>query len=454
MIKYSRLFIIIFITFIALGANAQSTASTATTGSPYSRYGLGDINPLLLPQNTAMGGISAAINRISGYNNINPENPASYGYINFTTIDAGIFGSFTSLAQQPVGQSGTLSANNSAFRLSHVAFAIPVTKLSALSFGLLPYSEMGYNYKTSKTGYGSGAFADTNTVNYVYNGSGGLSKAYLGYGLGITKNLLVGANLSYIFGNLQQFNSMEIPTLYGFLNSRNETDNHVGGLNYDFGAQYIFDFGKAKLKHLTLAYSTSIKSSLSSNTDYVVSRYVITTSGDENPATDSLVNQKGVNTKIQLPWINHFGISYQYDGKFLVGADYSISNWSSLSIAGVNQGLQNSETFNLGGQFTPDINALNNYFARADYRFGFMAEKTMYNVVDNNGSNNSIKKYAFSFGLGLPLPPNLNSFYKINFSTEFGQQGTLQNNLVRERFINFRLSFTVNDRWFQRYKFD
>jgi hypothetical protein len=448
MIKYSRLFIIVFISFIAFGANAQSTASSATTGSPYSRYGLGDINPLLLPQNTAMGGISAAINRISGYNNINPENPASYGYINFTTIDAGIFGNFTSVVQQPAGQSGNISANNSAFRLSHVAFAIPVTKLSALSFGLLPYSEMGYNYKTSRTGYGTGAFADTNTVNYVYNGSGGLSKAYLGYGIGITKNLLVGANLSYIFGNLQQFSSMEIPTLYGFLNSRSETDNHVGGFNYDIGAQYILDFGTSKLKHLTLAYSSSIKSLISSNTDYVVSHYTIT-SGEENPATDSLVNQKGVSTKIQLPWIHHFGISYQYDGKFLVGADYSIANWSSLSIAGVNQTLQNSKTLNLGGQITPDINALNNYFARADYRFGFMTEETFLNI-----NNNSIKKYAFTFGLGLPLPPNLNSFYKINFSTEFGQEGTLQNSLVREKFINFRLSFTVNDKWFQRYKFE
>ena len=134
----------------------------------------------------------------------------------------------------------------------------------------------------------------------------------------------------------------------------------------------------------------------------------------------------------------------------MVGADYSITNWSTLTIAGNSQpGLQNSQTLNVGGQFTPDINALNNYFARADYRLGFFTEQTQYNV-----NNTSVNKFGFTFGLGLPLPPNLNSFYKINFSTELGQQGTLQNNLVRERFINFRLSFTFNDRWFQRYKFE
>src|SRR5476651_2465517 len=93
MIKYTRFFITFLLTVIAFAVNAQSTQptqSTATTSSPYSRYGLGDISPTLLPQNLAMGGISTAINRISGYNNINPLNPASFGAINFTTIDAGI----------------------------------------------------------------------------------------------------------------------------------------------------------------------------------------------------------------------------------------------------------------------------------------------------------------------------------------------------------------------------
>jgi hypothetical protein len=65
MIKYIRFVIILFLfTATALGVNAQSTA---TTSSPYSRYGLGDINPMLMPQNVAMGGIGVATNRINGF---------------------------------------------------------------------------------------------------------------------------------------------------------------------------------------------------------------------------------------------------------------------------------------------------------------------------------------------------------------------------------------------------
>jgi hypothetical protein len=440
MIKYTRIFITILLAVIAFGAKAQSTA---TTSSPYSRYGLGDIDPALLPQNLGMGGIATAINRISGYNNINPLNPASYAMINYTTIDAGIYSNILTLSQ--TGQANVRNAN---FRLSHIAFAIPVSKRSALSFGLMPYSEMGYNYRqTLSKGFGTGSAADTNAVNYLYSGDGGLSKAYLGYGFGIGKHLLLGGNISYIFGNLQQYSSTEIPTLYATLNSKVEQSNSIRGLNYDYGAQYSFDFGDTR--HLTLGYSASSNSSISSTNSYIVSQYTFGTGGTTNLAADSIINRQGTKSKIQLPQINHFGISYQYDTHFIVGADYTMGHWSGLTISGANAGLQDSKTINFGGQFTPDINALHNYFARTDYRLGFMYDQTYLNL-----NNTNIKGYALTFGMGLPLSPNLTSFYKVNFSAEMGQRGTVANGLVKENYVNLHLGFTLNDKWFQKFKFE
>ena len=440
MIRYYSFFITFLLTVITFGAIAQTTS---TTSSPYSRYGLGDIIPQTLPQNIAMGGIGAAVNLIGGYNNINPLNPASYGTINFTTIDAGIY--YNNLTLNQTGQS---SAKNSNFRLSHVAFAIPVNKRSALSFGLLPYSEMGYNYiRTTKNGFGTGSSVDTNTVNYVYSGSGGLSKAYMGYGIVLAKHLLVGANVSYIFGNLLQYSSTEIPALYGTLDSRIEQSNSINGLNYDYGIQYIIDV--AKNKHITLGYSASANTSLNSTSTYIVSQYTYNSSNAENVAADSVISQQGGKSKIKLPQINHFGITYQVDLKLLIGADYTMSKWSGLTISGVNAGLQNSQTFNIGGQYTPNVNALHNYFARTDYRLGVIYDETYLNV-----NNTNIKSYALTFGLGLPLAPNNNtSFYKINLSGEIGQRGQLSNGLVKENYINIHLGFTLNDKWFQRFKF-
>jgi hypothetical protein len=442
MIKYTRLFITFLLAVIVLQANAQSTA---TTSSPYSRFGIGEISDQFMPQNIGMGGISVATNAIGLYNSINVINPASYSKLNFTTIDIGLYSNVVTLSKN--GQPDSRDVNT---RLSHVAFGIPVTKHSAFSFGLLPYSEMGYNYKTATgKGFGTSSPADTNVTNYIYSGDGGLSKAYFGYGFSIGRHLMIGGNVSYIFGNLQQFQSTEIPDLYGVLNSRIEQDNRVGGLNYDYGAQYSIDFNDTK--HLVLGYSASANSQLNVKSTYIVSQYSRDINGNENVASDSLVNTQTPNSKLQLPQINRFGISFQKDGKFLVGADYTVGKWSNLSIAGVNAGLQDSKMFNVGGQITPNINALNSFWALVDYRIGFLYEQTNLNV-----GNTSINRYAATFGLGIPLPHDRasNAFYKINFSAEIGQMGVLANGLVKENYVNFHLAFLLNDRWFQRYKFE
>lgn len=442
MIKYTRFLITFLLAVFVLQAKSQSTA---TTSSPYSRFGIGDVSDQELPQNIAMGGIATAVNRVGGFNTINVVNPASYAVINYTTIDAGLYGNFITLSKD-----GFANQKSSNFRLSHLTFAIPVSKRSALSFGLVPYSELGYNYKqVLPTGFGTSSPADTNAVSYIYSGDGGLSKAYLGYGFGIGKHLLIGANLSYIFGNMKQDQSTELPDLYGTLFSRVEQNSHISGLNYDYGVQYSFDFSNSR--HLILGYSASANSRLNVQKNYIVSQYYRDANGNEGVPTDSLVNSQSSNAKLQLPQINHFGISYQKEGSFLIGADFSTGKWSDLSIAGTNAGLQDSKMFNLGGQITPNANSLSNYLALWDYRLGVLYENTYLKV-----NNTNIKRYAATFGFGIPLPHDRASsaFYKVNFSAEIGKRGTLANSLIKENYMNFHLSFTLNDKWFQRYKYE
>jgi len=136
-----------------------------------------------------------------------------------------------------------------------------------------------------------------------------------------------------------------------------------------------------------------------------------------------------------------------------LGGQFSDGKWSQLTIGGVNQNLQDSKTFNVGGQFTPKYDALNNYWSTVNYQLGFVYNQTYVDVTDpTNNTNTNIKNYAITFGLGMPLHPNYTSFYKINFSAEIGREGTLQNSLVRETYINFHLGFTMSEKWFTRYK--
>lgn len=445
MIKYTKLFITFLLAVIVFKANAQSTANTS---SPYSQYGLGDLIPMIMPQNQAMGGISAGTNTINSYASINPQNPASYSAISYTVIDAGIYANKLTLSQ-----AGQATQKNSNFRMNHLAFAIPVTHGSALSFGLMPYSQVGYNYTKSTKGYGTGSAVDTNAVNYIYSGEGGLNKAYFGYGFSIARSFLFGINASYIFGNIQHNQQVEMPELNGALNTSVERNNAIGGWNYDYGFQYVYDMSLTR--HLTFGYSASAGTSLTSKTSYIISHYTFDINGNRNVNLDSVVNQQNAQSKIKLPQVHHFGISYQQDLKFLIGADYSMGKWSDLRIDGNNAGLANNSTFNIGGQYTPNINSINNWLATLDYRFGVMLDNTYYNVPNGSGAGyTNIKSKSVNVGLGIPLRGSQTSYYKLNLSAEFGQRGTLNNGLVKENFINFRVGFTLNDKWFQRYKFD
>ena len=79
---------------------------------------------------------------------------------------------------------------------------MPVTKTSALSFGLIPYSSKGYNLNDPDVVGGQ-------DLTYVYSGKGGVSKAYLGYGVKLGNRFSIGANASYLFGKLTESKAAE-----------------------------------------------------------------------------------------------------------------------------------------------------------------------------------------------------------------------------------------------------
>jgi len=423
-----------YITAILVLVCGFSVQAQVTTSSPYSRYGFGNVKGSLLPQLRAMGGISTAVNKVNGFNYINMQNPASYSGINLTTIDLGMSASLSSLSRNNSSESNF----NATF--SHLAFAVPVSRKSAISFGVLPYSDLGYSYKNTVK-------IDTMSVDQLYQGEGGLSKAYLGYGRRFGDDLSIGGNVEYIFGNLISTRATEY-TDAGAINSKLQNKNSVGGFNYSYGIQYNFNIAPKTM--VTLGYSGSSSGKVNSNQSYFATIYNKDANGNENTALDTLSAVVSAKSSIKLPMSHNFGISIQQTDKWLIGADVRTSKWSDVSINNVNQGLQNSYGASIGGQFTPDITSYNSYFKRVDYRLGFNYDKTYIKI-----GNQDIKQMGASLGFGFPLPSsNGLSFYKINFTTEVGQRGTLNNNLVKEKFINFHLGFTLNDTWFRKYRVD
>lgn len=419
----------VLLLFTSISVNAQ-----VTTQSPYSRFGLGNVKGSLLPQFKAMGGISTGVYKPSGFSNINMQNPASYSGITLTTLDMGLSGAMTTL------KDGSKSESSFNGTLSHVAVAFPIiTGKSAISFGLLPFTELGYEYTINDK-------LDTNSVNYLYSGEGNLTKAYFGYGQQFGDYFRIGGNIEYVFGNLQESASLE-PVDQIAVNSRNIKKNSVGGIGFSYGAQ--FEIPLSTKSRITLGYSGSSSSSVNSKKTFLTTLYQKGSDGSDNTPYDTVKIEENSAAKLKLPLMHNFGFSIQRDNKWLIGADYRMGKWSKLSLDGANQGLQDSWGFSGGGQFTPDAGATTGYFKHVDYRMGFQYDKTYIRLNDQD-----VKQMAVTFGVGLPLALSRNSYYKLNFTTEIGKRGSLTNGLIQENYINFHLGFTLNDTWFRRYKFD
>ena len=61
--------------------------------------------------------------------------------------------------------------------------------------------------------------------------------------------------------------------------------------------------------------------------------------------------------------------------------------------------------------------------------------------------NESINEFGISFGVGLPVG---SFFSNASLGMELGKRGTTNSNLIQENFINFQISLSLNDRWFQK----
>jgi len=428
MIKFFRN--ILLLTLIAGGF---TVFAQSTTNSPYSQYGIGNIKGPFLPQNRAMGDIAVGLRNIGPvFSNINLANPASYSDIHLTAFDVG--------AASEIYKLNKANISNRAFNatLSHLLFAVPVNKNSALSFGLVPYSDLGYQFKVSTK-------VDTTDVDHIYSGNGGLSKAYVGYGTMIGKHLSLGFNAGYLFGKLNNSLSTEFPKDLSALNSRTQNSNSIGGLNFDYGLQFFTNISSKVI--FTLGYTANTERKINSVTNVAITHYR-SVNGNELSASDTLYFTDGAKIKITIPMTHTVGFSLQDTKKWLFGADFSMSNWSVFREGNTNPGLKNSYSFAAGGQITPNINSAS-YFKVIDYRLGYKYDKTYINI-----NNTDIDQTSVTLGFGFPLLSGRNTYYKINFATEIGRRGTLNNNLVRERFMTFYIGFMVNDRWFQKYKFD
>ncbi|MBI3502419.1 MAG: hypothetical protein HY063_11560 [Bacteroidetes bacterium] len=428
-----------FSIFLIFNFSFLISVGQSFTNSPYSRFGLGELQYGGFASNIPLGGIYNALrNDTTAPYFINTSNPASHSSLRLTAFDFGVRSNFTKL--ETTGKK--FSSNQTA--LSHMALAFPVTKWWGASFGLLPYSSVGYKIHTEQSQDSIG------TVKYSYQGEGGLNQLYFGNGFRI-KNFSLGVNAAYLFGDLVFSSRDSFPSGSGFYNTRFSQTTRVSNFYFTLGTQY-----KIQLKKnwsLTLGATGGMKSYLKAKRSTFAATY--TNYFGVEVMKDTILNDQDVKDTVIIPMMFGGGVVLKKGDKWLFGFDYSLQQWSSFSSLNQAGLLKNSQRISFGVQYVPNKSAgtKESYAKKIFYRAGFRYASS---YLDLN--NVQLKDRAITFGAGFPLKKiKVGDTYSqsiINVAVELGQFGTTENNLVREKYVKVILGFTLNDKWFIKRKYD
>jgi hypothetical protein len=154
-------------------------------------------------------------------------------------------------------------------------------------------------------------------------------------------------------------------------------------------------------------------------------------------------------TELTLPSRFSFGAGIGQPRAWFVGGEYTLlttSEFANPIVSIQNSNFENSSNFSVGGFFIPDYKSFASYWKRVTYRAGFYTENTGLVINDK-----TIREFGMSFGVGLPVG---NVFSNANIGFEFGKRGTTNQNLIQENFFTLRISLSLNDRWFEKRKYN
>lgn len=462
------------------------------TSSPYSRYGLGELNQSTFAPSLAMGGSFIAWHQdtLAPFF-INSANPAGLAGLKLSAFELGGQAQFTTIQNQ----SSSLNKRNTNFTYGTVGF--PLKRFGGAAFGIMPYSTVGYKITSSES------VANVGDLTYVFQGNGGINKAFIAsgikpfhkqlkrfylsdkkdsllkyqrvktfkrikFGKQLLSELAIGASANYLFGNINQTTNVVYPSSTTYFNAKRERSAQVSDFIFNAGLQTHFSIDsvrnfnrkenegrKRALTHrlsIGMGFFASVPSTINAKQSNIIFNYAIDGFGIERPK-DTLLNSQDIKGGITLPFEMGFGLSVKKGEKLTLLFDVAKTNWSEFSYFG-NKSLdfRNSMRLSTGLNFIPNKLAYgsSNYLKRVQYRLGFTYTDGYLDLKQT-----PIANYAITAGLGLPVGVGrFDDISVVNISFQYGKLGTVSNNLLQEDYYRIILGFTFNKRWFIKYKYD
>ena len=426
-----------FLASFVLATLTTSAFAQSSTNSPYSQFGLGDLTDQSVGFNKGMNGVGLAMRR---GNEVNPMNPASYSSVDSLTMlfDAGFSGQITHYNENGVKASGKSGG------FDYVVALFRAFKNVGVSFGVLPYSNIGYNYSTTE------ALNDGNQtyVQSQYEGDGGLHQLYIGTGIRPIKQLSIGFNLAYLWGDYNRsIGSIESSQL-SILTKEYRAD--ISSYKFDLGVQ--FELPLNKHDNITLAATWTPGHSLKSDPECLITN--IKTSISKADTTTFKIDNG-----LKIPTTFGFGVTYNREQNLRVGADLHIQKWGGVDFPTLTKNqqtgvtsyalksglLKDSYRLNIGAEWTPRPLG-RKFLQRVRYRAGVGMATPYYYINGKEGP----KELSASIGFGIPIMNGYNNRSILNISGQIVHRSA--DNMIKENMLRLNIGLTFNERWFAKWK--
>lgn len=418
-------------------AEAGAQETLANSGySPYSLYGFGDIARQGTAYNFSMGGIGIGDRNIRYINVLNPaavtaRDPKSF-MMDFGLENRNII--FQGNAATALGSSaaGKMTSAANTFNMHNVVASFPIASHSAFKLGIMPYSSVAYSFRAYEKD--ENLLSDLGDIQYLKTGQGGVYQAFFGAGVTLWDCLSLGADLNYYFGNIMRKSEAYFTTNSSYRTISSGWDYNISSFGGKFGLQFSQRLGRTTFATIGATYS------LNSELKGGETRYAYGVTS----VTDTVVNNNFKMSGYRIPSEIGVGISVRGADSWMVGFDYTTQDWTGMTFEG-NPGVDlqcgRSQNFRAGFEFTPNRYDIRYFLKRWTYRAGLYHEQS-HMVL--NGSPVA----ATGFTLGFGIPASRYYHHSINFGVDIGQRGSLNSDLIRERYFIFTISFNLHDIWF------
>lgn len=415
--------------------SASAQSSSLNTFSPYTFYGIGDINTQGIGVTRAMGG--AAIG-FRNYIYINVANPASYSSVRSNSF----LSNFDIEGENFYAHTADVCTSHNTSNIRDIAMSFPLGKGLGAALSVTPYSSVGY--RVQYYDQNPEVQANIGQMLYTYGGIGDVAQFKFGIGYEPLSRLSVGAELIYYHGEIERsFNA--VPTAItgagsyqAMLGSSSEMVNRF--------------YGKVGLQWTPLSSADRV---LTVGATYQMGGNMGIDVRELVPLSTTLApNDYVVDREYTSPFAmpNIVGVGFYFHRfKYSFGADYEWADWGSQNSydAGDNVRFRNTSTVRVGGQYTPNPGDVRSALKRWTYRAGLSFAQS-YMVINDQPIND----VALTFGVGVPL--RMTGLSNVNLGLELGQRGTTAAGLTRENYIKFTVGFSLfgEDYWFMKVKYD